>query len=663
MERNADIFFRDVPDCVNALLVGKVGSNPKPLVIAGGNCSILGFDKEGTESFWTVTGDNVSSMTFCDVDSDGKCELIVGSDDFEIRFFRGEELMSELTESDRVTFLQPVTGPKFAYGLANGTVGVYNGCKSKNRLWRVKTKQTMTALSSYDLNGDGVPEVITGWSNGTFTVRNSDTGNIIFKETMSSPITSILQADYRMDGKQEMIICSESGEVRGYLPADADFVAMSEEGIEMATEGDQKALMELQNKKLELTNELRAVEKGLRAKSGNSGGDGSAVGGVLPSGTTLNYSLDPDEATESLLLRVEASIDVIISCLVAVDLEGAMFEGSEVLAVSPPTLTRAASLPLKPSKNQACTLRIQTHIAVRSHLSHLHVFETDITIPTFSSFKKVAESPKKMLPKSYVTFKIKESTARLEEWIASAFILTGKLQSTPDKLNAQFVCVCNASKRSGAMNGGSEGYGQELTNDKSSMGTNSILHISAKRSDGDDSSFLVCKIRCEGIELASEIIQDMAKFFKISELDSEAEFPNEMMQFEEVLARVNDYNSSRAKLAVDMADDSQRVKALIIRAEDSRLMNDMDTMRAAYNELFSLNNQLIGGYNIRSNNHQGLLAALKEVNQMIQKAANLRVGRAKTAVINECRAAVKKNNMGSLISLITRGHAAVAVPS
>jgi Bardet-Biedl syndrome 2 protein len=55
VERNADSFFVDAPDGINALVLGKVGSSSKPLVITGGNCSILGFDDSGNEAFWTVT--------------------------------------------------------------------------------------------------------------------------------------------------------------------------------------------------------------------------------------------------------------------------------------------------------------------------------------------------------------------------------------------------------------------------------------------------------------------------------------------------------------------------------------------------------------------------------------------------------------------------------
>ncbi len=97
-------------------------------------------------------------------------------------------------------------------------------------------------------------------------------------------------------------------------------------------------------------------------------------------------------------------------------------------------------------------------------------------------------------------------------------------------------------------------------------------------------------------------------------------------------------------------------QSLVIRAEDSRLMTDMGEMRRSYTELNALNQQLVGGYNVRAANHDTLLSALKEVNQMIQKAASLRVGRAKTRVIADCRAAVKQNNMKSLFRIIRQGY-------
>jgi Bardet-Biedl syndrome 2 protein len=63
----------------------------------------------------------------------------------------------------------------------------------------------------------------------------------------------------------------------------------------------------------------------------------------------------------------------------------------------------------------------------------------------------------------------------------------------------------------------------------------------------------------------------------------------------QVCHQVGEFNAARIHLAADMADDSQKVKALVVRAEDSRLMVDMPSTARAYTELYSLNNQLIGG--------------------------------------------------------------------
>lgn len=329
MERNADAFFVDVQDGVNALTIGKMGSSSKPLVMAGGNCSILGFDGKGAESFWTVTGDNVSSMALCDLNSNGNPFLLVGSDDFEIRVFQQEELLNEITEADKVTILSPIgNGSKFAYGLANGTVGVYTGVN--NRLWRVKTKNKVTAVQAYDLDMDGVPEIISGWDNGAFNVRREENGEVVFRQTMDAPIAGILCADYRMDGKEEVMICSEAGEIRAYLATDIDLSAMAGNGVSGSggkdTTADQKALAELQAQKLELIAEMKLMERAMKVSKG-----AEAPVGTLPNNTALSYSMEADLKLGAVALKVEVNTDAQIMNLIAVDLgERFRFVGNEV---------------------------------------------------------------------------------------------------------------------------------------------------------------------------------------------------------------------------------------------------------------------------------------------------------------------------------------------
>ena len=47
-------------------------------------------------------------------------------------------------------------------------------------------------------------------------------------------------------------------------------------------------------------------------------------------------------------------------------------------------------------------------------------------------------------------------------------------------------------------------------------------------------------------------------------------------------------------------------------------------MRRGYMELYDLNRDLVNGYKIRCNNHTELINCMKMVNQIIQRAGNLR---------------------------------------
>ena len=78
-------------------------------------------------------------------------------------------------------------------------------------------------------------------------------------------------------------------------------------------------------------------------------------------------------------------------------------------------------------------------------------------------------------------------------------------------------------------------------------------------------------------------------------------------------------------------------------------------MRGSYQELQQMNEELIGEYTKRATNHDLLMKSLKVVNDMIQRASNLRFGTAKTSVIKACRKAIKKNNLRSLMTIISSG--------
>lgn len=103
----------------------------------------------------------------------------------------------------------------FAYALANGTVGVYD---KLSRIWRVKSKNRATYLTSYDVNGDGISELITGWQGGKVDGRDVKTGEVLFKDNFDQTIAGICVGDCRGSGNDDLIVISITGELRCYNP-------------------------------------------------------------------------------------------------------------------------------------------------------------------------------------------------------------------------------------------------------------------------------------------------------------------------------------------------------------------------------------------------------------------------------------------------------------
>ena len=82
----------------------KGAREPPNLAVVGGDCSIVGFDENGVEAFWTVCGDNVGAMAVLNNNSGSSssnssskgtssntlpwADMAVGCDDFALRFFK-----------------------------------------------------------------------------------------------------------------------------------------------------------------------------------------------------------------------------------------------------------------------------------------------------------------------------------------------------------------------------------------------------------------------------------------------------------------------------------------------------------------------------------------------------------------------------------------------
>uniref|UniRef100_W5K849 BBSome complex member BBS2 n=1 Tax=Astyanax mexicanus TaxID=7994 RepID=W5K849_ASTMX len=419
---NADIFYKEVTDGANAIVLGRLGDIQSPLAIIGGNCALQGFDYEGNDQFWTVTGDNVRSLVLCDFTGDGKNELLVGSEDFDIRVFREDELLSEMAENETVTSLCYMHGSRFGYALANGTVGVYDRTA---RYWRIKSKNHAMSIHAFDLNADGVVELITGWSNGKIDARSDRTGEVIFKDNFSSSVAGVVEGDYRMDGQIQLICTSVEGEVRGYLPASKEM-----KGNLMDASVEQDLIRELSQRKQNLLLELRNYEENAKAVPGAS--EVEAQMGVIPANTQLQTALSVRAATESQRAHIELSISTpneTIIRAVLIFAEG-IFEGeSHVVHPSSQNLSGCVCVPIIPPKDIPVDLHIKAFVGGRTS-TQFHVFEITRQLPRFSMYDLHVE-PSASQPTGRVTFSINDRPQRVVMWLNQNFLLPEGINS-PD---------------------------------------------------------------------------------------------------------------------------------------------------------------------------------------------------------------------------------------
>ncbi|XP_073707130.1 BBSome complex member BBS2 [Garra rufa] len=606
---NTDIFYKEVSDGANAIVLGKLGDIKSPLAIIGGNCALQGFDFNGIDQFWTVTGDNVRSLVLCDFTADGKNELLVGSDDFDIRVFREDELVTEMAENETVTSLCHMHGSRFGYALANGTVGVYDRTA---RYWRIKSKNHAMSIHAFDLNADGVVELITGWSNGKIDARSDRTGEVIFKDNFSSSVAGVVEGDYRMDGQIQLICTSVEGEVRGYLPASKEM-----KGNLMDASVEQDLIRELSQRKQNLMLELRNYEENAKAVPGVS--EGESKMGVIPANTQLQTALSVRRATDSQRAHIELNISTpneTIIRAVLIFAEG-IFEGeSHVVHPSAQNLSGCVRVPIIPPKDIPVDLHIKAFVGGKTS-TQFHVFEITRQLPRFSMYDLNVD-PSAAQPTGKVTFSINDRPQRVVMWLNQNFLL-------PDGIDSPDITFT-------ALRG--EG----------------LLKITMQPS-GE------IMLRTDDIDLAGDLVQSLASFLAIEDLQAEADFPVYFKELRATLTEVDEFHSVHQKLTAAMADHSNYVRNMLVQAEDARLMGDWRHMKKRYIELYDLNRDLINEYKIRSNNHNALLARLKSVNQAIQRAGRLRVGKPKTQVITACRDAIKNNNINALFKIMRAGTA------
>lgn len=222
-------------------------------------------------------------------------QLIVSSEDYFIRIYKGDQVIAEHVETEVVTNLVNLPEHRFAYAVSNGTIGVY---EQDNRLWRVKSKHFGIALQCYDLLGKSTMQLITCWSNGKIDCRSIQTGEVLFKDTMNSAAAGLVEGDYRSIGKTDIICISSEGEVRGYTTTKT-FSAL-ELGVD-----EQSIITDLLAQKQALLMELKHYENNTNFnENAMNHPESYENSGVIPANTRLQIAITTND-TDSKVIGIK----------------------------------------------------------------------------------------------------------------------------------------------------------------------------------------------------------------------------------------------------------------------------------------------------------------------------------------------------------------------
>ncbi|XP_028025188.1 Bardet-Biedl syndrome 2 protein homolog [Bombyx mandarina] len=608
---NSDLFFKEAPDGVNVIVAGSFGKYTKTLAIVGGNSSVLGLTWEGNEAFWNVVGGKVTAMITFDFDRDGESELIVGSEDSFIRVLKDNQFVAEIAETGPVVCLSVISDVRFAYGLANGTIGIY---EDGVRLWRVKSKQNAISLQ---WSGEALACC---WSNGRVDWRDGSSGRVLRRVQMRASAAAMLLADYRALGTPDLVCVSVRGEVLGYSPTQ-ESSGFNDTTKNPATEEDRLAITELLNKKQALMLELQHYEANAASAVMPDLEDDRPTT-AMPTNTRLQVAVVHSLDEGCLNLAISTNNETIVRA--ALILAEGIFESGETLARHPPLsqIRPILHVPLHPPRDVPVDVHIKALVGYPNSEQY-HIFEMTKQLPRFAMYTMNYNATNRInYNSSYVTFQITERLQRICIWANQNFLLENELELNSEdakEFHVNLTCL----------------------RDQSTLDMNFNV-------DGN------VKITTSDMRLAGDLVQSLAVFLNLTDLKSTANFVEAEKKLREEMENASQAGEMRSRLAAETAERAQLITALLPAAQDAASY-DLKEMLNRYKEVVMLNEELIAACHVRRATQEHAVASLKTLHTILQQAARLRVGKYSKAVVSASRNAVKENNVEALIKIIQVG--------
>ncbi|EAX95581.1 hypothetical protein TVAG_370850 [Trichomonas vaginalis G3] len=211
VDQNSQVFSNLLTDGVYSV---SIDSN---IIYAGGNTEIYGYDYNGEETFWTVTGDIVSAM--CIAEIGGVKSLLAASNDLKIVQFSGGESKREIRIHHKCIIMKTIEPEKFVAAFENGSVALYD---KMQKIWNYATQNEIVGMDLIDFSGRKTKDVILACSEGDLSFLDISNGQVTKQETMDFRLAALGLVDFKGDGRNFLVVCGSNGSIRVFMPKGAE---------------------------------------------------------------------------------------------------------------------------------------------------------------------------------------------------------------------------------------------------------------------------------------------------------------------------------------------------------------------------------------------------------------------------------------------------------
>jgi len=376
-----------------------------------------------------------------------------------------------------------------------------------------------------------------------------------------------------------LLCVTEQGDILGYASSSINLAPLT------VAEGSH--IKELLNVKQNLLLELTHYENNTRVNESLLGASDEGIASVnqlknlsnefavIPANTRLQIAISTDAKHSSVEIGISTNNSTIIKA-VTIFADG-IFPNGETLIIHPPSKRATSGLygalqsyssrridgsssiiiPLKMPKDEPVDVHIKAFVGSADG-NQFHVFELNRQLPKFSMYalpERISGSPKTLnditrlsddlsaasTTESFVKFRVTERVSRFCLFINQNFLLPADIDPQPSEVDAfDFLKLPLISLRDGSP------FIITFYNDSN------------------------IQIQTDNVELAGNLIQSMAQFMNVVNLDSTASFPADVARIRELFDKLKGLQESSNVLRTDTALKINLAKMLILRAEDAK---------------------------------------------------------------------------------------------